>query len=467
MASYNSDEKNIKFDEQTQHVEKVETAADEHQHELAQLSAIEATAASKAAWLISITVSLGGLLFGYDTGYISSVLVTIGTSLGHALTSSEQELVTSLTSGGALVGAVGAGLSADRFGRRMPIWAACIVFVIGTILQTAAFSLAQFAVGRFVVGLGVGSAAMVVPLYISELAPAKYRGRMIAFNNMSVTFGQFVASAIGAGFAQVGNPKTSQAWRATVGIGAVPAILLAGLLFMCPESPRQLVAHGKPDEASAVLTRIYPTSTEAQRRAKIRSIEMSIHEATQTMVDDSLWKSMCRIFTNPATFRAVFTACLIMAISQLSGFNTLMYYSATLFKIVGFANATAVAITVSATNFVFAWVNLVLVDRFGRRRILLITVFAMGACLLIAAVAFSYIPINLATLEVESNEIGWPGIVLIVTIICFVAVYSSGVATIAWIGTELIPIEVRAVGTMLVSSQYLFRSTSFLRTSTH
>ena len=125
---------------------------------------------------------------GYDTGYISSVLVTIGTSLGHELTSSEQELVTSLTSGGALVGAIIAGLIADKHGRKMPIWLACIVFVIGTVLQTAAFHLPQFAVGRFVVGLGVGSAAMVVPLYISELAPAKYRGRMIVSFFILLTF---------------------------------------------------------------------------------------------------------------------------------------------------------------------------------------------------------------------------------------------------------------------------------------
>ncbi|KAF9692380.1 hypothetical protein EKO04_009531 [Ascochyta lentis] len=441
------DEKDTKFENST--TDKIEDVSDsEHAQRLAELSSIEATAASKAAWLISITVSLGGLLFGYDTGYISSVLVTIGTSLGHELTSSEQELVTSLTSGGALVGAVIAGLIADKHGRKMPIWLACIVFVIGTVLQTASFHLPQFAIGRFVVGLGVGGAAMVVPLYISELAPAKYRGRMIAFNNMSVTFGQFLASGIGAGFAQVGGAN-SQAWRATVGIGAAPAILLAGLLTLCPESPRQLVAHGKVDEASVVLTRIYPTSNEEQRRAKIYSIEMSIQEATQTMVDDSFMKTLASIFTNLATFRAVFTACTIMAISQLSGFNTLMYYSATLFKIVGFNNATAVAITVSATNFVFSLVNLVIVDKFGRRKILLVTVFGMCVCLIVAAVSFSYIPIDLNTLEVQSDTIGWPGMVLIATIIIFVGFYSSGVATVAWIGTELIPMEVRAVGTML------------------
>ena len=179
--------------------------------------------------------------------------MTIGTSLGHALSSSEQELVTSLTSGGALVGAVFAGLTADHFGRKMPIWAACALFILGTVLQTAAYSVALFAVGRFVVGLGVGSAAMIVPLYIGELAPAKYRGRMIAFNNMSVTLGQLIASCIGAGLAHV----EGEGWRGTVGIGAFPAITLAIMLLWCPDSPRHLVAHGRLESADAVLTRIY------------------------------------------------------------------------------------------------------------------------------------------------------------------------------------------------------------------
>lgn len=380
---------------------------------------------------------------GYDTGYISSVLVTIDTSLGHTLSSSEQELVTSLTSGGALVGAVMAGLTADRFGRKMPIWAACAVFVVGTVLQTAAYSVEQFAVGRFVVGLGVGSAAMVVPLYIGELAPAKYRGRMVAFNNMSVTFGQLVASALGAGFEHVDG----EGWRATVCIGAAPAVALAGLLFWCPESPRQLVAHGRNTEADAVLTRIYPTSTPEQRQQKMGSIAASVEE--HTAVNQSLFITFKRIFQDRPTGRAVLTACVVMAISQLGGFNTLMYYAATLFRIVGFTNSTAVAITVSGTNFLFSFVSLILVYRFGRRILLCISTLGMAICMLIAAIAFNYIPIDLATLEVTDSSVGWPGTLVLVTIICYVGFYSSGVATIAWIGTELVPLEARALGTML------------------
>lgn len=126
-----------------------------------------------------------------------------------------------------------------------------------------------------------------------------------------------------------------------------------------------------------------------------------------------------------------------------------MYYSATLFSIVGFKNSAAVAIVVSGTNFIFSFVNLLLVDRFGRRQLLTVTVLGMSMCMLIAAIAFHYIPINLQTLELETSNAGWAGNLVIVVIVVYVGFYSSGVATISWIGTELIPLEVRALGTML------------------
>jgi SP family myo-inositol transporter-like MFS transporter 13 len=189
-----------------------------------------------------------------------------------------------------------------------------------------------------------------------------YRGRMVAFNNMSVTFGQLVASALGAGFVQV----KGEGRRTTVGVGAIPALVLVRLLFFCPESPRQLVSHRKPEAAVAVLLKIYPQSTVEQRQAKIASIEFSLQVATQAMCEESIWLTFKGVFTTPAIGRAVLTASMIMAISQLGGFNTLIYYAATLFSIVGFNDPTAVGITVSGTNFVFSWVNLVLMYRFGR-----------------------------------------------------------------------------------------------------
>lgn len=270
---------------------------------------------------------------------------------------------------------------------------------------------------------------------------------MVAFNNMSVTFGQLLASAVGAGLAHV----KGEGWRATVGIGAAPALALGALLFICPESPRQLVSHGDLDAATAVLRRIYPRSTAEQRQAKIRSIEISLQEATEAMTRESIWTTFKRIFTTPSTARATATACMIMAISQLGGFNTLMYYAATLFSIVGFDNPTAVGITVSATNFVFSFVSLFLVDKFGRRMILSITMLGMAICMVVAAIAFHYIPVDTTTLKLVTAHVGWPGTLVLVAIICYVACFSSGVATIAWIGTELIPLEVRAIGTMLVS----------------
>lgn len=127
---------------------------------------------------------------------------------------------------------------------------------------------------------------------------------------MSVTFGQLVASAVGAGLAHVSGPG----WRGTVAIGALPALGLAVMLLWCPESPRQLVSHGHFDLADQVLLKIYPTSTSEQRRAKIKSIELSIHEATSSMTKESLWSTFKRIFSTPPTGRAVLTACLVSAL---------------------------------------------------------------------------------------------------------------------------------------------------------
>lgn len=125
-------------------------------------NSIEQGKASLTVWLITFTVAMGGFLFGYDTGVISAVLVNLKADLGHNLSPKEQELITSITSGGALIGAVIAGLPADRYGRKLALYIGCVLFLLGSVIQASAFSLAQMTVGRLVVGMGVGSAAMII-----------------------------------------------------------------------------------------------------------------------------------------------------------------------------------------------------------------------------------------------------------------------------------------------------------------
>jgi SP family myo-inositol transporter-like MFS transporter 13 len=236
------------------------------------------------------------------------VLVSLGTDLGKVLNSNEQELITSITSGGSLIGAIIAGMTSDKYGRKLGLYLGCFLFVIGAIIQAASFSLAQMTVGRFIVGLGVGSAAMIIPLYIGEIAPARSRGRLIVFDNLCVAGGQLVSYALGAGFTNV-----THGWRYMVGLGAIPAILLSITLPLCPESPRQLISHGKVEEAKKVLKRIFPQANPEQVSSKIRLIERSIDEYAIGVADKTLWWQFKQLVTIPSNLRALTTACAVMA----------------------------------------------------------------------------------------------------------------------------------------------------------
>jgi len=408
---------------------------------------IEKVGSSFFVWLVALTASIAGSLFGYDTGIISAVLVYLGTDLDKRETSAgEKELITSLCSGGAFFGAIMAGMTADRFGRKGAIYAGCLLFTVGAVLQGAAYSIAQMAVGRLVVGFGVGSAAMVVPLYIAEIAPSNVRGRMIGLNNMSITGGQVISYGIGAAFAHVNH-----GWRYMVGLGAVPAILLACMLPFCPESPRQLVYHGRLEEATIVIRKIYKGASEHQIRTKVAVIAAACEESKALNSNMTGWQKIKALHTNPANFRALVCACGLMVISQMSGFNTLMYYSSTLFALVGFKNPVAVGLVVAGTNFFMTWVNMMTVDPIGRRRVLVLTTWGMSAGLLAVAIAFHFIPIDTKTLAITTTKVTPPAIVVLVFIIWFVIFYGVSVGNTAWMSTDFFPMEVRAMGTMFLT----------------
>ncbi|RFU32759.1 hypothetical protein B7463_g3576, partial [Scytalidium lignicola] len=409
------------------------------------LDTIEQTKLTSYVWLLALWAAIGGLLFGYDTGAISSVLVLIGTDLGKPLSSNDSELITSLTSGGAFIGAVIAGLLADRFGRKICILFAAVLFTLGAVIQASSFSLIQMATGRAVIGLGVGSAAMIVPVYIAEISPARHRGRMVSIDVISITGGQCVSYIFGVGFQYVNG-----GWRYITALGAVPSIVLGALLLVCPESPRQLIYHKRKDEAAQVLRKIYPNATPEQVDDKISLIEQNINQHIAMNEEYGIRKALVKLHTVPGNLRALVVACGIMGLSQMCGFNTLMYYSATLFKMVGFSNSIAVGIVIGATNFLFSCIAVKYIDRIGRRRMLVGTVWGMSAALAVAAIAFHWIPLDRKTLDLTTNTLGWPEIVMLVSLILFVACFGAGVAPVSWQANELLPMEVRAVGTMLI-----------------
>lgn len=269
---------------------------------------------------------------------------------------------------------------------------------------------------------------------------------MIGLDNMSITGGQLVSYGIGAAFAHV-----PAGWRYMVGGGAIPAIVLAALLPFCPESPRQLVFHGKPDKAAEVIRRIFPNGSPEQVQNKIKHITISVEQAKLMNQGKSMWWVLKQLYVVPANLRAMISACGLMAISQLGGFNSLMYYSPLLFSLVGFSNPVAVGTVIAGTNFIFTFVNLMLVDRIGRRRVLLCTVQFMGLALVVAAICFHWIPINHDLSLAGSPEVGWPAIVVLVSMVFYVAFYSSGIGNTAWLSSEFYPMEVRAMGTMMLT----------------
>jgi SP family myo-inositol transporter-like MFS transporter 13 len=185
----------------------------------------------------------------------------------------------------------------------------------------------------------------IVPLYIAEISPARFRGRMISVDMIFLGTGSVLAYAFDAAFYNV-----QHGWRYMIGIGGIPSIMLGVLLFWCPESPRQLMFHNKREDCERVLRRIYPNATDEQVAKKLISIENGVTTAKALSEEISLRTSIRSLFTVPANLRACIAACGLMAFQQFCGFNTLMYYSSTLFDIVGFSNPIAVGTVVAGTK---------------------------------------------------------------------------------------------------------------------
>ncbi|TFK32166.1 general substrate transporter [Crucibulum laeve] len=400
-------------------------------------------------WILVMCSTISGLLFGYDTGVISGALVTIGSDLGpETLSNGQKEFITSATTLGALLGGLVAGVLSDWTGRRLVLAIADVIFIGGALAQAVCHDVWSMIGGRFLIGVGVGLAACIAPLYIQELSPTRLRGRMVVLNVVMITLGQVIAYAIGAGFFHVHG-----GWRWMVGLGAVPAALQVAFLFFLPESPRILVRRGNKEAAHAIMTKIYAHAKPEEVDLKVKVLQAAVQrsiEITQRTTFIQRFKSM--IF-DPVNRRALIVGCGMQAFQQLCGFNTLMYYSATLFKEIGFDQPTAVGLIVSGTNFIFTLIALKWIDHIGRRKIMIWSAPGMVVGLTLASIAFHFMTKKTGGNLIDGTDYSktWSAIVLL-SMILFVASYATGLGNVPWQQGELFGLEVRGIGTSLATA---------------
>ncbi|SCU81466.1 LAMI_0B06370g1_1 [Lachancea mirantina] len=396
--------------------------------------------------VLTFVASISGFLFGYDTGYISSALVSIGTDLDNrVLTYGDKEIITAATSLGALISSIVAGTAADIWGRKPCLMFSNVLFLIGTILQISAHSFWQMAVGRLIMGFGVGIGSLIAPLFISEIAPKMIRGRLTVINSLWLTGGQLIAYGCGAGLDKVHN-----GWRILVGLSLIPTVTQFVCFLFLPDTPRYYVMKGELEKAAHVLGKSY-------QDAPSDLIDQKIHELSvlnKTIPGDTVWarvwNTVVKIHTVPANFRALIIGCALQGIQQFCGWNSLMYFSGTIFETVGFSNSTAVSIVVAGTNFIFTLVAFFAIDRIGRRVILLIGLPGMCVSLIVCAIAFHFMDIKFegnGAAHVGNGGFSAWGIVVIVAIIVYAAFYALGIGTVPWQQSELFPQAVRGVGT--------------------
>ena len=376
------------------------------------------------ALLIKSTVvaALGGLLFGFDTAVIAGAtgaLVDI-----YHLTPASLGLTVAVALWGTIIGAMLAGIPGDRFGRRDSLRGLAILFFVSALGCAAAWSWLSFVVFRFIAGLAIGGSSVLGPMYIAEIAPAKWRGRLVGFFQFNVVFGILLAylSNYLIGTLALGDAE----WRWKLGISALPAALFFLMLFVIPRSPRWLVKKGRLAEAGQVLLQLGDTNEQDDLRQIVASIDAEHAGAKQ------------RLFSRKFRF-PVLLAILVAMFNQLAGINSILYYLNDIFGRAGFTKVSGdlQAVVIGATNLLFTTIAMVVIDKLGRKTMLLIG--SVGTCICLATVSFLF------HTGKHENLLIWP-------LIGYIAFFAFSQGAVIWVYiSEVFPNAVRAKGQSLGS----------------
>ncbi len=371
-------------------------------------------------YVIAGVASLGGLLSGFDTGVISGALLFINDTW--PLTTLEQGWVVSSALVGAVIGAAVNGVLADVYGRKKVIIATGTIFAIGSILCGFATSVSWLIAGRMILGLAIGMVNFVIPLYLSELSPQKVRGMLVSLYQLAITAGILFSYLINRIFA-----LSEYNWRWMLGAGLIPAmILLIGISFL-GDTPRWLISKKRENEAKEIFQKIEPDEDADKHIAEIKSTLPKAVKTTQKKkkVFES-WMLM-----------PVSVGVIIMFIQICTGINTIIYYTATIFKAAGFTDtigALYATIGVGFVNFTMTFVAIFFTDKIGRKPLLYaglsgmtISLFALGA---------SFYFKNTLGLDLKWVSVG--------SIVTFIACFAFSLGPIAWILiSEIMPLKIR------------------------
>jgi SP family xylose:H+ symportor-like MFS transporter len=371
----------------------------------------------------SIIAALGGLLFGFDTAVISGTTDQLRDVFD--LSSGLLGLTVASALIGTVLGALFAGKPSDVLGRRKSLMWVALLYFVSALGSALAWDWYSFLVFRLIGGLAVGGASVVSPLYIAEISPARMRGRLVAITQFNIVLGILVAYLSNYFVAQLELGATE--WRTMFGIEAVPAAVFYLLMFATPRSPRWLVAQGRRNEAVAVLESLGAPSVEAE----VQQIEESLaleHHSIQEPLFQAIYKQPIMLAIAIATF------------NQLSGINALMYYAPQIFQMAGAGAESALlqAVAVGGTNLVFTMAALLVIDSFGRKKLMIVG--SIGYIVSLAATAAAFY-----TYGTEFDAFG--GTVVLVSLLVFIASHAFGQGAVIWVFlSEIFPNRVRARG---------------------
>ncbi|MFT4230349.1 MAG: sugar porter family MFS transporter [Microbacterium sp.] len=392
---------------------------------------------------ISVAAAVGGFLFGFDSSVINGAVDALsGAKAGFDLTPFMTGVAVSSALLGCTIGAIFAGRAADRFGRVKVMVVAAVLFTISSVLSGLAFSVWDLTFWRIIAGMGIGIASVVVPAYIAEVAPAAARGRLGSLQQLAIAFGLFAAFLSDAGLAAIaGSPESAlwfglPAWRWMLIMGVIPSVIYGILSLRLPESPRYLVTVGRLDDARRILAKDVGDPNPAGKLAEIQASLSNDHRP-----------SFADVRGKAAGLKPVVWVAIALAFfQQTTGINIILYYGSTLWSAVGFGSALALAIPIgtSILGIVMTFVAIAIVDRVGRRPMLLVGSAGMAITLALVAVAFAQgTPGGTGP---DALPLGW-GIVGLISAHAFYIFFCGTWGPVMWVYLgEVFPNQIRGAG---------------------